>query len=117
MIKAKEYQFNMRPIPNRYRKQANDMPFYKRCCCGCNQSPVQWHHTCYYKKAQIPEIFLPTFKDCHDDPKKKLYFEWIAINMYINYLIINYPKRDWRQRQNYLNGIYGECNIKGGIEM
>jgi hypothetical protein len=102
----------MRPIPKRYRDQANENPFYHKCCCGCGLGPAEWHHPLIVARKQIAEIFLPVYHDCHDTPNKKLKFEWIAINVYYKYLLINYPKRDWTQRKKYLDGIFGACPYK-----
>jgi hypothetical protein len=82
-------------------------------------SKVEWHHPLFYgsQNKQIAEIFVPAFKDCHDDRKKKLIFEWVAINQHYEYLIRKYPKRDWAQRKFFLNSIYGKYEGSMGIEL
>ena len=107
----------MNPIPQKLRKWANDLDFYKQCCYvsrvtgnKCKSKLVQYHHPIIYSRRQISEIFLPVCKSCHDkvDQSKeyKDYFIWVALLLHKEYLEEIYYKHDWHAEYVLLSKMF-----------
>jgi hypothetical protein len=103
----------MQAIPQKVRKEIEVNPFYHVCCLpNCSSKKVQMHHSIYYSGRQIKEIVVPACIDDHDkvrtDKCIKYAFKYIAISRNLDYLIINYPKRDWIFELNKYKEYYEE---------
>ena len=101
----------MTPIPGRIKKLLRQDPLYTRCCY-CGKSPVQWHHSLYYGRDQIQEVFaiVPACSHCHEAVDNKLemrhYFQYVAIRRATQADYNKYYKNDWQQKKAYFEQTY-----------
>ncbi len=114
----------MRPIPPKMREEIAKLPRMKFCiyqlyydnapnhdCAG----RITWEHAFIYKnQINEPWAIVGCCENHNSGPAMvKDFNQWVALqNATDEYLLRNYPKRDWPQLRKYLNQKYGNCKSK-----
>lgn len=102
----------MRPIPLKLRKEIANDNFYKKCCITGNIN-VSLEHCWIYGGKQINEkwAIVPLARELntsHPPTEVKERCRLISLRRATKEDLAKYPKRDWKQELNYLEGKYGQ---------
>lgn len=102
----------MRPIPKQLRDEISTDPYYKQCLRqkeGNCSGRITWEHCWIYAGKQINEkwaiIPLCWYHHLGDGLNKQLN-EWLSIGRMLKSDEEKYPRKNWKQLRNYLDGKY-----------
>lgn len=109
----------MRGIPKELREKMAENPFMRTCCIpGCGRGWPSWHHCWIYAGKQINEewAIMPVCTMHHQYGKSAVHkcrmtkelVEYMSLKRATPEDLKKYPKRDWKQKFNYLHNKYGQ---------